>query len=321
MRSNFVWQEIWVGLRRNLTMTVALIVVVAISLSLLGTGLLFVKQVNATRTYWQSKVEISVYLCYADSANPSCHGPVTQAQTTALEQRLQSMSQVKTVTYVSQAQAWALYKKAFANDQSYVSTLKETDMPPSLEVKLNNPSANYNIVASAVTGAQGVDSVIDEMNILDKFYHLLGGLRNAVVIVALILVVAAILLVANTIRLSAFNRRRGTGIMRLVGASNFYIQLPFLLEGVIAGLLGWVLAAALLVGVKSFLLNSLQQYFNYNVGLSTTDLVEVIVLTMIVGVALCGVTSFLTLRRCRRVWPSSAGEVPSRQLGAGRADR
>jgi len=301
MRSNFVWQEIWVGLRRNLTMTVALVVVVAISLSLLGTGLLFVKQVNSTRTYWQSKVEISVYLCYADSANPSCHGPVTQAQTTTLEQRLQSMSQVQNVTYVSQAQAWALYKQAFAKDQSYVSTLKETDMPPSLEVKLNNPSANYNIVASAVTGAEGVDSVIDEMNILDKFYHLLGGLRNAVVIVALILVVAAILLVANTIRLSAFNRRRETGIMRLVGASNFYIQLPFLLEGVIAGLLGWVLAAALLVGVKSFLLNSLQQYFNYNVGLSTADLIEVIVLAMIIGVALCGVTSFLTLRRYLRV--------------------
>jgi cell division transport system permease protein len=301
MRSNFVFQEIWVGLRRNLTMTVALIVVVAISLSLLGTGLLFVKQVDATQTYWQGKVEISVYLCYADSANPDCHGPVTQAQTTALEQRLQSMSQVQKVTYVSQAQAWALYKQAFSNDQSYVSTLKETDMPPSLEIKLNNPSADYNIVSSAVTGAQGVDSVIDEMNILNKFYRLLTGLRNAVVIVALILVVAAILLVANTIRLSAFNRRRETGIMRLVGASNFYIQLPFLLEGVIAGLFGWVLAAVLLVGVKSFLLNNLQQYFNYNVALSAADLIEVIVLTMVIAVALCGVTSFLTLRRYLRV--------------------
>jgi cell division transport system permease protein len=300
MRSNFVFQEIWVGLRRNLTMTVALVVVVAISLSLLGTGLLFVKQVNSTRTYWQSKVEISVYLCYADSANPDCHGAVTTAQTAALEQRLQTMSQVESVTYVSQAQAWALYKNAFTN-QSYVSTLKQTDMPPSLEVKLVNPAADYNIVASAVTGATGVDSVIDEMNILDKFYRLLDGLRNAVVVVALILVVAAVLLVANTIRLSAFNRRRETGIMRLVGASNFYIQLPFLLEGVIAGLLGWVLAAALLVGVKSLLLNNLQQYFNYNVGLSMGDLVEVIALTMVVGVALCGVTSFVTLRRYLRV--------------------
>jgi cell division transport system permease protein len=246
-------------------------------------------------------VEISVYLCYADSANPNCHGAVTTQQTQDLQSRLTAMPQVQNVTYVSQAQAWALYKQAFSNDQSYVSMLKESDMPPSLEVKLKNPSADYNVVASSVTGAPGVDSVIDEMNILDKFYRLLDGLRNAVVIVALILVVAAVLLVANTIRLSAFNRRRETGIMRLVGASNFYIQLPFLLEGVIAGLLGWVLAAALLVGVKSFLLNSLQQYFNYNVGLSTGDLVEVIALAMVVGVLLCGVTSFLTLRRYLRV--------------------
>jgi cell division transport system permease protein len=147
----------------------------------------------------------------------------------------------------------------------------------------------------------GVDLVVNEMTILDKFYQLLEGLRNAVVIVALILVLAAVLLVSNTIRLSAFNRRRETGIMRLVGASNLYIQMPFLLEGVIAGLLGWVIAAALLFGVKSLLLNSLQQYFTYNVGLTTSDLVEVMILTMCVAVLLCGITSFVTLRRYLRV--------------------
>jgi cell division transport system permease protein len=301
MRSNFVFQEIWVGLRRNLTMTIALIVVVAISLSLLGTGLLFVKQVDRSRTVWQSQAEVSVYLCTADSPNPSCHGAVTPTQQSQLQQTLTSMPQVQQVTYLSQPKAYALFKQDFANDPSYVSTVTESDMPPSFEVKLRNPSADYNIVASAVTGAPGVDSVIDEMTILSKFYRLLDGARNAVVIVALILIVAAILLVANTIRLSAFNRRRETGIMRLVGASNFYIQLPFLLEGVIAGLLGWALAAGLLVGVKSLLLNNLQQYFSYNVGLSATDLVEVIVLAMLVGVLLCGVTSFLTLRRYLRV--------------------
>jgi cell division transport system permease protein len=301
MRSNFVFQEIWVGLRRNLTMTVALIVVVAISLSLLGTGLLFVKQVDSTRTFWQSKVEISVYLCTADSPNPACRGAVTPAEQTQIQQTLTSMPQVEHVTYVSQQQAYTLFKQDFANDQSFFSTVRQSDIPPSFEVKLRNPAADENVVASAVTGAAGVDSVIDEMTILNKFYRLLDGARNAVVIVALILIVAAILLVANTIRLSAFNRRRETGIMRLVGASNFYIQLPFLLEGVIAGLLGWALAAALLVGVKSLLLNNLQQYFSYNVGLSVGDLIEVIVLAMCVGVLLCGVTSFLTLRRYLRV--------------------
>jgi cell division transport system permease protein len=301
MRSNFVFQEIWVGLRRNLTMTVALIVVVAISLSLLGTGLLFVKQVDRTRTYWQSQVEISVYLCYKGDINPSCHGAVTPAQQQTLTQRLAAMPQVENVQYVSQQAAYTLFKSAMSNEQSLVSTVTASELPPSLEVKLRNPSADYQIVYSAVNGAPGVDSVIDEMTILDKFYRLLEGLRNAVIVVALILVVAAVLLVANTIRLSAFNRRRETGIMRLVGASNFYIQLPFLLEGVIAGLFGWVIAAALLVGVKSLLLNNLQQYFSYNVGLSVADLVEVIVFAMIVGVALCGVTAFVTLRRYLRV--------------------
>jgi cell division transport system permease protein len=303
MRSNFVFQEIWVGLRRNLTMTVALIVVVAISLSLLGTGLLFVKQVDRTRTYWQSQVEISVYLCYKGDINPNCHGAITPAQQASLTQRLDSMmpNDVEKVTYVSQQEAYTLFQSAMSNEQSLVSTVTPSELPPSLEVKLVNPSADYQIVASAVNGAPGVDSVIDEMTILQKFYSLLDGLRNAVVVVALILVVAAVLLVANTIRLSAFNRRRETGIMRLVGASNFYIQLPFLLEGVIAGLAGWVIAAALLVGVKSLLLNNLQQYFSYNVGLSMSDLIEVIVLAMIVGVALCGVTAFVTLRRYLRV--------------------
>ena len=302
MRSNFVFQEIWVGLRRNLTMTMALIVVVAISLSLLGTGLLFVKQVDRTRTYWQSQVEISVYLCYKGDINPTCHGAITPAQLSSIEATLNGMpNDVQKVTYVSQQQAYTLFKSAMSNEQSLVSTVTPSELPPSLEIKLVNPSADYQIVASAVHGAAGVDSVIDEMTILQKFYNLLDGLRNGVVVVALILVVAAVLLVANTIRLSAFNRRRETGIMRLVGASNFYIQLPFLLEGVIAGLFGWVISAALLIGVKSLLLNNLQQYFSYNVGLSAGDLIEVIVLAMIIGVALCGVTAFVTLRRYLRV--------------------
>lgn len=301
MRSNFVFQEIWIGLRRNLTMSVALIVVVAISLSLLGTGLLFFKQVDSTRTYWQSKVEISVYLCYADDANPACHGAATPQQIASIKNTLDTMPQVQFADFQTQAQAYTLFRQYFANDPSYVATVSKQDMPASFEVKLKNPEADYNVVASAVTGAPGVDSVVDEMTILNKFYRLLDAAQNAVVIVALILIVAAVMLVANTIRLSAFNRRRETGIMRLVGASNFYIQLPFLLEGVIAGLIGWALAAVLLVGVKSLLLNNLQQYFNYNVGLSVGDLVEVIVLAMVVGVLLCGVTSFLTLRRYLRV--------------------
>ena len=303
MRSQFVFSEVLTGLRRNLTMTIALVVVVAISLSLLGTGLLFVKQVDNTRTYWQGKVQISIYLCTNTSPSTQCrqNGPATAAEIASIKSDLNNLPQVETVYYQSQEQAYQNFKQDFSQDPSFVSTVTQGDIPNSFEVKLKNPNADFNVVAGTVQGRPGVDDIVDDQSILSNFYNLLDGARNAVVIIAIILIIAAALLVANTIRLSAFNRRRETSIMRLVGASNFYIQLPFLMEGVIAGLVGWIIAAGLLVAVKTLGLDSLQSYFTFNVRLSTADLIEVVLLTMVVGVLLCGATSFLTLRRYLRV--------------------
>ena len=300
MRAQFVLQEVWTGLRRNLTMTVALIVVVAISLSLLGTGLLFVKQVNDTRNFWQGRVQLSVYLCTKISSSPQCtkNGPATATEMSQLRQELTAMPQVANVTYESQATAYQQFKSEFP---SMVNSVSPGDIPDSFEVKLKNTQADAEVVAQTVNGAPGVDQIVDNSAILNKFYKLLNGARNAVVIIAIILIIAAILLVANTIRLSAFSRRRETSIMRLVGASNFYVQLPFLMEGVIAGLFGWLVATGLLIAVKSLFLDAMQQYFPFNVQLSSTDLVEVIILAMIIGVLLTGATSFLTLRRYLRV--------------------
>ena len=302
MRAQFVLQEVWTGLRRNLTMTIALIVVVAISLSLLGTGLLFVKQVDNTRTYWQGKVQLSVYLCTATSVSERCHanGPTTVAEREQIQHDLQALPQVQAVYYESQEQAFAHFKQDFSRDRSFTNLVTSSELPDSFQVKLVNAQADYSIVAGTVAGRPGVDQVVNDAAILSKFYRLLDAARNAVVIIAIILLVAAVLLVANTIRLSAFNRRRETSIMRLVGASNFYVQLPFLVEGILAGLAGWLIAAGLLVAVKSLGLDALQQYFSNSVQLSAADLVEVIVLAMVMGVLLCGATSFLTLRRYLR---------------------
>ncbi len=304
MRGQFLFQEVWTGLRRNLTMTVALVVVVAISLSLLGTGFLFVKQVDNTRTYWQGRVQLSIYLCTTTSVSPQCkqNGPATAAERQQIYNDLVSLRShgVQHVYYESQAQAFARFKQDFAQDRSFSGLVTQNEIPDSFQVKLANAQADYAVVAGAVQGRQGVDNIVNVQSILSNFYKLLNGARDAVIITAIILVIAAILLVANTIRLSAFNRRRETSIMRLVGASNFYVQLPFLLEGVIAGLFGWLIAAALLVAVKTMGLDALQQYFPYNVQLSLADLIEVIILAMVLGVVLCGVTSFLTLRRYLR---------------------
>jgi cell division transport system permease protein len=303
MRAQFVFHEVWIGLRRNLTMTIALVVVVAISLSLLGTGLLFVKQVDNTRTYWQGRVQLSIYLCTKTSVSQNCQtgGPATQTEMNQIEQDLKRLPQVVSVRYESQSQAYERFRQEFSQNPSFVSSVSKGDIPDSFQVKLRNTQTDFPIVAETVTGRAGVDQIVDDSSILDKFYKLLNGARNAVVIIAIILIIAAILLVANTIRLSAFNRRRETSIMRLVGASNFYVQLPFLVEGVIAGMFGWLVSAGLLIAVKTLWLDTLQQYFPFNVQLSATDLIEVVILAMIIGVLLCGATSFLTLRRYLRV--------------------
>jgi len=303
MRAQFVFGEVWIGLRRNLTMTVALVVVVAISLSLLGTGLLFVKQVNHTRALWQNRIELSVYLCSQTPLTPQCtkNGAASAAETAQVHKTLLALHpQVVSVTYQSAKQAYAQFKQEFADQPDLVSSVQPGDIPASFQVKMQNAQADAGQVAAAVDGMPGVQSVGDDSTILTNFYKLLDGARNAVVVVAIILIVAAILLVANTIRLSAFNRRRETAIMRLVGASNFYVQLPFLVEGMIAGLFGWLVAVALLIGARVGL-DGLQNYFPFPVQLSTFDLVEVVVVTMLIGLALCGSTSFLTLRRYLRV--------------------
>src|SRR5215469_1309465 len=251
MRAQFVFHEVWIGLRRNLTMTVALIVVVAISLSLLGTGLLFVKQVDNTRTYWQSRVQLSVYLCTGSSLGGTCakNGPVTPAERASIENELRQTHEVLSIQYVTQKQAVEQFRRMFANNDAIVKYTSADQIPSSFEIRLRNTEADATNVTSVIDGAPGVSEVVNDASILDQFYSLLDEARNAVAAIAIFLLVAAILLVANTIRLSAFNRRRETSIMRLGGPPNSYVQLPSLVGGMIGALIGGLLATALLMGV------------------------------------------------------------------------
>lgn len=301
MRAQFVLSEIWIGLRRNLTMTIAVIVTVAVSLALFGSGLLIRKQVDSMKNFWYDKIQVSVFLCVESSTDPHCKGRVPNPQQKqALQRDLSNMTEVNKVYYESQDDAWKRFQERFANNKAFVEASSKKDMPDSFRVQLKDPK-DYDVVASAVEGREGVDSVANERQVLERFFSMLNGLRDAAFLVALIQVIAAALLIGNTIRLAAYSRRRETGIMRLVGASNFYIQLPFLLEGAIAGLIGGVIASGLIIGAKQFLFDNLQSYFNFTMTLSWGAVAEVIVFSITVGVLLCSLASFLTLRRYLRV--------------------
>src|SRR3954468_4888377 len=287
MRAQFVLQEIWIGLRRNLTMTIALVVTVAIAMALFGTGVLLKMQVDKSNNYWSDKVEVSVYLCNKLSANPACRKtePTQQAKD-QIKSQLEAMPQVAAVTQETQQQAYQRAKERFKDTPGFSDTIQLGDIPDSFRVKLKDPEQAPAIVAQ-MQNRPGVDQVINERAILEKFFKILGGLQWAALIIAAIQLIAFVLLVANTTRLSAFNRRRETGIMRLVGASNLYIQLPFVLEGAIAGLIGGVIAAILLVGSKVLLIGQLESSLSLATKLSWTQVAGVIIFSIAVGVLLC----------------------------------
>lgn len=253
MRAQFVLSEIGVGLRRNLTMTFAVIVSVALSLALFGGSLLMSDQVSTMKGYWYDKVNVSIFLCNkhdADSDVNCAKGAVTEDQKKQILSDLHNMPIVEKVAYESQDEAYKHYKEQFGNSP-LASSLTPDQMQESYRIKLKDPQ-KYQVIASAFNGRAGVQSVQDQKGILDNLFTLLNLMnRGALGVMALMLVVA-LLLIVNTVRVSAFSRRRETGIMRLVGASGFYIQAPFIAEAAVAGLIGGGLACVALVVGRYF---------------------------------------------------------------------
>ncbi|MCF3129794.1 permease-like cell division protein FtsX [Streptomyces olivochromogenes] len=256
MRAQFVLSEIGVGLRRNLTMTFAVIVSVALSLALFGGSLLMSDQVTTMKGYWYDKVNVSIFLCNKSDAesDPNCaKGAVTEDQRKQIKADLGKMTVVEKVTYESQDEAYKHYKEQFG-DSPLASSLTPDQMQESYRIKLKDPE-KYQVIATAFDGRDGVQSVQDQKGILDNLFGLLNGMNWAARMVMALMLVVALMLIVNTVRVSAFSRRRETGIMRLVGASGFYIQAPFIAEAAVAGLIGGTVACGFLVLARYFIID------------------------------------------------------------------
>ncbi|MEU4086359.1 permease-like cell division protein FtsX [Streptomyces aureus] len=257
MRAQFVLSEIGVGLRRNLTMTFAVVVSVALSLALFGGSLLMSDQVNTMKGYWYDKVNVSIFLCNKSDAESDPHcakGAVTSDQKKQIVADLDKMSTVvQKVTYESSDQAYKHYKEQFG-DSPLASSLTPDQMQESYRIKLKDPE-KYQVIATAFDGRDGVQSVQDQKGILDNLFGLLNGMNWAARAVMAMMLVVALMLIVNTVRVSAFSRRRETGIMRLVGASGFYIQAPFIAEAAVAGLIGGGVACGFLLIARYFIID------------------------------------------------------------------
>ncbi|MDQ1586605.1 MAG: cell division transport system permease protein [Actinomycetota bacterium] len=301
MRASFILSEIGIGLRRNLTMTIAVIVTTAVSLAFFGFGLLFNRQVDTMKGFWYDKVEVSVFLCGQDSSAPSCAaGEVSQAQRDQIESELRAMPEVKNVFYESKQQAFTRFKQQF-KDSAISDNITADQMPESFRVKLKDPQ-QFPIVATAFAGRDGIEQVQDQKALLEKFFRVLNALKLGAWGLAGVMIVVAVLLISNTIRVAAFSRRRETGIMKLVGASSFSIQLPFLLEGAIAGLIGASLATGALATFQWLVVeNQARPNFPFTDFVSWGDMWRTVPAMVLLGVALAALASFFTLRKYLRV--------------------
>lgn len=239
MQLRYVFSELGQGLRRNLSMHVAVVLTLFVSLTLVGLATLFHFETQKTEKYLGSELQITVFLCNK-TVTPNCDREVSPAEEKAIETVVEDNPEV--AQFHTETQAEALEKAKELVGEDIVGNTKATALRKSIWIELKRGDQSEGIV-SAVAGLDGVHSVQDHRDTLEKVFGVMDVLFWVSIGIAGFLVLAALLLVANTIRLAAFARRREIGIMRLVGASSLYISLPFLMEALVTAALGVGLAA------------------------------------------------------------------------------
>ncbi|TWS26251.1 ABC transporter permease [Tsukamurella sputi] len=296
MRASFITSEVFTGLRRNVSMTIAMILTTAISLGLFGGGLLVVRMADKSQDIFLQRVEIQVFVDDKVAADdPDCQKAVCQA----IESKIKAQPGVDSIDYISQDKALETAKnKTFAGQPELAELVRPGVLPASFKVRVGDEN-KFAAVIDAVKGQPGVSGVQDQRELVERVFSVLGGARNAAFFVALIQAVAAVLLIANMVQVAAYTRRTEVSIMRLVGASRWYTQLPFLLEAVIGAVIGAVLAiAGLFAGKALFFDRALREMYGVNIlaRITNTDVLLVSPWLILVGAGFAAVTAYVTLR-------------------------
>lgn len=268
MRFSLVWSEAANGLKRNASMVVSVVLVTFISLTFVGTAILLQMQTGTMKNFWYDKAQVAVYMCTSVSAGETCvDGEATSVQINSVESILTSdvlSPFIDKFYFEDHQQAYDNFQRQFKSNPvaEYVTPdqLNET-----FWVNLKDPSQSE-VLVEALGSQDGVEAVTDQRAYLDQIFAILNAGSYTAIGIAVLMLIAAALLIATTIRLSAFSRRRELGIMRLVGASNAFIQTPFILEGVFAAFVGSLLAGGAIVAIVQFFV---QGYLALNIPLTS----------------------------------------------------
>lgn len=302
-RLRYILAEAYRGFRRNLLLAGAMVIIVAISLTLFGIALLAGKQVNLWGGYWSDKIEVSVFLAKG----------ITTQQRQSVGDQIRELPVVERVFYESQQQAYQRFKDQFRDSPDMVRNVTASVLPESFRVKLRDPNQFdqvHDLFCSGRTDSRGkeicnagIDSVVDQRRLVERLFAILNLAKISFLVLSGVLGGAAVVLIVVTVRVAAFARRKETQIMKLVGASNTYIRLPFLAEGVVAGLLGTLVAFGLLAAGMLYL-----DRVRHQVSIlqllpiaGKHELYESFVVLLLLGVVVSGLASIMALRKYVRV--------------------
>jgi cell division transport system permease protein len=304
MRFGFVLSEIGQGLRRNVSMVVSIILVTFLSLTFVGTAGLLQAQIGQMKTYWYDRAQVAIYLCTETSPGDACpQGEASADVKSTVEASLKDEALAAFVDkfyFEDHQAAFDKFQEQFAGN-SVAKYVKAEQLNETFWVKVKDPEKSAVIVES-FTGVAGVEEVRDQRSYLDQIFNILNAASIAAVGIASIMLASSVLLISTTIRLSAFSRRREIGIMRLVGASNFYIQLPFILEGVVAATVGSLLAGGAVIAIVQVFV---QGYLATSMPLTSfVGLEDALLLApglLLAGVVLAAIASGFAIRRYLKI--------------------
>ncbi|AJK68217.1 permease-like cell division protein FtsX [Corynebacterium marinum] len=295
MNTGFVLREAFRGLGRNFTMTVALVITTAISLALLATGFLVTQMTEDTKDIYLDRVEVMIQLDEEISANDA---DCSSAACLEVRELLDGAEGVDSVTYRSREQSYERFVEVFQDsDPQLVAETSPDALPAALHVRLSDPLDQSPL--EPVRELPQVDTVVDQVDDLRGATENLDAVRNATFLVAAVQAVAAVFLIANMVQIAAFSRRDEISIMRMVGASRWFTQAPFVLEAVIATVIGAALATAGLFLGKQFVIDKALRglYESQLIAPVTNDDIWLVApVVAVIGVTFSAITAQVALR-------------------------
>ena len=297
-RLTFFLSEAYRALRRNAAPSLAAIVTIAVTVLLIGVLVPVLDASGSKTDDVRSQLELKVFL-FDDATNNEISN---------LQDKIGAIPHVENVEYVSPAAALKILEDRL-EDKSLLDQLNSNPLPPAFNVKVDNPD-NLESVQTALSPPdsagkpQPISAAIDEIvtgEQTQQIREVTGAVKILLAVIAVLLAIASVFLVGNTIRLSIYARRREVEVMQLVGATNWFIRWPFVIEGVIVGLVGAGLAVGILLLGKVTIVDPLADDFALVDNLSTMGFVPLVAMLVGAAVVVSALGSGITLRRFLRV--------------------